>query len=95
MILQQVRVTAVVVAHNGGQYLSRTLDSLAGQTRPADFVVGVNVGSTDNSEALLNEHLTGPHAAVESGHKTGFGSAVALGLAEKDGTRSRRHDWQA
>ncbi|WP_460455257.1 glycosyltransferase family 2 protein [Arthrobacter monumenti] len=90
--MQQVRVTAVVVAHNGGQYLSRTLDSLAGQTRPADFVVGVNVGSTDHSEALLTEHLIGPHAAVASGHKTGFGSAVALGLAEKDGSRSRRND---
>lgn len=32
---------------------------------------------------------------VASGHKTGFGSAVALGLAEKDGSRSRRSGRQA
>ncbi|MDK1360128.1 glycosyltransferase family 2 protein [Arthrobacter sp. zg-Y1219] len=79
-----VRVCAVVVAHNGAQYLPETLTALAGQTRPPDLCVGVDAGSTDNSAALLQQGLSAGSPVVTAPPKTGFGAAVRAGLAELD-----------
>ena len=54
--------------------------------------MGISAGSTDNSEALFREHLLGTGATVATCHKTGFGTAVKLGLAQRAGSRSRRGD---
>ena len=42
----QPRVTAILVAHEGAQFLERTLAALAAQTRRPDQVVAVDLGST-------------------------------------------------
>src|SRR3954466_2475953 len=75
------RVVAVLVAHDGERWLPRALRSLAEQTHPPDVVVAVDTGSTDASPALLRAALSENrvHSAPRS---TGFGAAVALGLAE-------------
>ncbi|MET4058999.1 GT2 family glycosyltransferase [Arthrobacter sp. UYP6] len=86
---------AVVVAHNGAQYLPETLTALAGQTRPADLFAGVDAGSTDNSAALLRQGLPAGSTVVAAPPKSGFGSAVRTGLAalEAPGPENGTVDW--
>ncbi|VXC60824.1 Glycosyltransferase, GT2 family [Arthrobacter sp. 9AX] len=70
-----------MVAHNGSAYLPRTLAALADQTRPADYVIGVDTGSRDDSEALLQQALGVAHVVSHRG-KNGMGAAVSAGLAK-------------
>ncbi len=70
-----------MVAHNGSDYLPRTLAALAGQTRPADMAIGVDTGSQDNSAALLEDALGRASVTRVSGGKSGMGAAVTAGLA--------------
>jgi GT2 family glycosyltransferase len=70
-----------VVAHNGSAYLPRTLAALADQTRPADYVIGVDTGSRDDSEVLLQRALGVAHVVSHRG-KNGMGAAVSAGLAQ-------------
>jgi hypothetical protein len=49
----RAHVVAVVLARDGVARLPRVLAALAGATRPADAVVGVDLGSRDGSAALL------------------------------------------
>ncbi|WDF34830.1 glycosyltransferase family 2 protein [Arthrobacter agilis] len=79
---QNVRVTAVVVAHNGARYLPATLEALRRQTRPADFCVGVDTGSTDDSAATLQHHLAVGSPVVGAPARAGFGAAVQTAVAE-------------
>jgi GT2 family glycosyltransferase len=75
------RVTAVVVSHDGGRWLPDVLRALAGQTRPPQRVVAVDTGSTDGSADLLRDALGSPDLVVEAPRTTGYGAAVAMGLA--------------
>nr|WP_307857004.1 glycosyltransferase family 2 protein [Pseudarthrobacter albicanus] len=79
-MLQEVRVTAVVVSHDGGDFLPRTLAALAGQTRPADSFIGVDTGSRDHSAALLQQAFGTASVAVFEDAKSGMGGAVEAGL---------------
>ena len=47
------RVTAILVARNGGEYLERTLKSLALQSQRPDSFIFVDAGSTDDTAARL------------------------------------------
>ncbi|MCU1546928.1 MAG: hypothetical protein JWP30_2028, partial [Homoserinimonas sp.] len=47
------RVTVVLVARNGADYLDRTLAAIARQTRQPDEVIAVDAGSTDRTSELL------------------------------------------
>jgi len=71
----QPRVTAILVARNGEQYLDRTLAALAAQTRRPDSTLFVDAGSTDNSARQLAAGL--PTHLVSTKGRPGFGSAVA------------------
>jgi len=77
-----VHVTAVVVAHDGGNYLPRTLAALSNQTRSADAAIGIDTGSTDNSQALLRESFGTGNVTTFTHPKSGFGAAVQAGLHE-------------
>ncbi|MBD1543318.1 glycosyltransferase family 2 protein, partial [Arthrobacter sp. IA7] len=70
-----------MVAHNGSDYLPRTLSALAAQTRPADSVIGVDTGSQDNSAALLQRAVGDANVITVNGGKAGMGAAVRAGLA--------------
>ncbi|GAB3563881.1 glycosyltransferase [Arthrobacter alkaliphilus] len=76
-----MHVTAVVVSHDGGNYLPRTLAALLDQTRPADAAIGIDTGSRDTSVVLLQRALGKANVISTSEHKTGFGAAVTAGLA--------------
>jgi hypothetical protein len=75
----QARVTALLVARNGGQYLERTLDALRAQTRVLDALVAVDVSSSDDTAALLM--TAAPTQFVTAPARSSFGSALAQGLA--------------
>ncbi len=70
----QPRVTAVLVARNGAQYLPKTLAALAEQTRRPDSLVFVASPSSDASAELLAK--AGPTHLVASPDSRSFGSAV-------------------
>ena len=74
----QPRVTVILAARNGAQYLERTLAALAQQTRRPDSLVVVDAGSSDSSAALLTE--AHPTQFVASRGRPTFGDAVAQGL---------------
>ncbi|MEP6477809.1 MAG: glycosyltransferase family 2 protein, partial [Rhodoglobus sp.] len=71
----QPSVTAILVARNGADYLSRTLSALAAQTRPPDSVVFVDAGSTDSSAEQLV--AAGPTQLVTTPGTRSFGGAIA------------------
>ncbi len=69
-----------MVAHDGGDYLPRTLAAVAAQTRTADAVIGVDTGSRDHSAALLRQALGASNVTVLEQARTGMGGAVQAGL---------------
>lgn len=71
----------MVVAHNGSDYLPRTLAALADQTRPADVAIGVDVGSQDNSAALLERGLGRGNVTRAASGRAGMGAAASAALA--------------
>ncbi|WP_082413403.1 glycosyltransferase family 2 protein [Arthrobacter sp. Edens01] len=71
-----------MVAHNGAEYLPETLSALAAQTRPADFCVGVDAGSTDASASLLQLGLPVGSPVTGAPARSGFGAAVKAGLEQ-------------
>lgn len=74
------RVTAVLVAHDGQRWLPRVLAALAALDRAPDRLVAVDVGSTDDTAALLAGcPLVGETVTVPA--STPFPQAVAAGLA--------------
>jgi GT2 family glycosyltransferase len=76
-------VTAVIVSHNGEPWIPRLLSALEACSVRPDSVVCVDTASTDASVDLLSEAF-GTGALVRAPASCGFGSAVALGLAEHD-----------
>ncbi|HKU30777.1 MAG TPA: glycosyltransferase family 2 protein [Arthrobacter sp.] len=79
-MLKAVHVTAVVVSHDGGNYLPRTLAALLDQTRPVDAAIGIDTGSRDRSPALLQRAFGEANATNIGEAKGGFGAAVMAGL---------------
>ena len=77
-------VTAVLVVHDGAQWLPDCLAALAAQTRPPQRVVAVDTGSTDASAQLVAAAL-GDAAVVRLPRDTGLGAAVQVGLDAFDG----------
>lgn len=49
-------LSVLLPVYNAGPYLKETLDSLLTQTRPADQIVIINDGSTDQSLELLQQY---------------------------------------
>lgn len=70
-----------MVAHNGGDYLPRTLAALSEQTRPVDAFIGVDTGSRDNSMALLDRAFGEANVTTFQQGRSGMGDAVKAGLA--------------
>lgn len=71
-----------MVAHNGAEYLPETLSALAAQTRPADFCIGVDAGSTDASASRLQLGLPVGSPVIGAPARSGFGAAVKAGLEQ-------------
>lgn len=76
------RVTAILVASTGAGILPATLDALAAQAHAPDRVVAVDVGSKDDTRALLERAF--PGRVVAERHELGFGEAVMRGIGAFD-----------
>jgi GT2 family glycosyltransferase len=76
-VVRRHRVQALVLAHEGGPWLPRTLAGLAAQSRAPDAVVGVAVASGDDTEALLRAALP----EVVEAPARGLATAAAAGVA--------------
>jgi GT2 family glycosyltransferase len=73
------RVTAVLVCHDGAQWLPEVLDALAAQTRAPERLVAVDTGSTDDSLDLVTEAF-GSQSVLSVPRDLPFGAAVEAGL---------------
>lgn len=74
-----MRIAVIIVNHNAGVYLARTLGALSDQRRPPDRVVVVDNASSDGSAAVCSQHI-----GVEL-----IDSAVNLGFAEANNRAAR------
>lgn len=84
------RVTAIVVARNGGEHLKRTLDALKAQSRQPDVVIAVVCSAGDDPAAAIAEYS--PTQIVSIRENLPFGGAVATGL-RAIGQASSDHEW--
>jgi GT2 family glycosyltransferase len=75
----RMEVGVIVPNWNGRDWLTRCLDSLARQTRPAAEIVVVDNGSTDGSLELLAGARI-PVKVIELGRNTGFAYAANRGI---------------
>ncbi len=88
MAPRAVDVTAVLIVHDGVRWLPEALAALQAQTVRACTIVAVDTGSQDESLRLLNDALgTVLDHVVQAPRTTGFGAAVAQGLAAGDQAR--------
>ncbi len=70
------RVTAIIVAQQGGEHLARTLDALRAQTRKPNIVLAVD--NSAKSTAAEDFRNFGPTQIISVGEKISFGEAVDL-----------------
>lgn len=74
----QPRVTVILVARNGADFLDRTLSALSAQSRRPDAVMFVDAGSTDATTAMLA--AAGPTQLITTPSPTTFGGGVTAAL---------------
>jgi len=83
-----IRISVVIPIYNRQDLLSRAIDSVLQQTRPADEIIVVNDGSTDgtskalrqygNQIKILNQTNQGVSAARNAGIRNAIGNWIAL-----------------
>ncbi len=88
---RRAHVTAVIVSHDGADWIPRLLSSLEAATVRPDRVVAVDTGSTDRSADLLRAGL-GAASVLSADRSTGYGAAVQLGLDHLDALHADRPD---
>ncbi|MGN6253304.1 MAG: glycosyltransferase family 2 protein [Marmoricola sp.] len=74
-----MKVTALLVSHDGRRWLRQVLAALADSGRAPDRVVAVDTGSTDGTPALLD---AAGLRVVAAPREASFGDAVRAGLAD-------------
>lgn len=77
------KIGIVLATYNGEKYLSKMLDSLVAQTRPADLIVAVDDGSKDRSVDILKQYATKLPLQITAlpqngGHRAAFSKALEL-----------------
>jgi len=85
------RVSVVIPAYNAGEYLTRTIDSVLGQTRRANEVIVVDDGSTDNTAEVSArygdkvKYIRQENAGASVARNTGIQAASYEWIAFLDG----------
>jgi GT2 family glycosyltransferase len=77
--------SAVVVNHNGRGYVEEAVQSLLDQDLPGLEVLVVDNGSTDGSDAVLEERFGRAVRLIRAGRNTGFGAGNNLAIREARG----------
>jgi GT2 family glycosyltransferase len=70
----KTRVTAIIVARQGGEHLARTLDALSKQTRRPDIVLAVDNSPKSTAAAQLQSF--GASQVLSGGGRLSFGEAL-------------------
>jgi glycosyltransferase involved in cell wall biosynthesis len=81
--MKPITVTAIVATFNRGELLVECLEAILAQTRPADDIIIVVDGSTDNTLALLKPYED--RVRVLSKHNQGKAAALNLGMKQAAG----------
>ncbi|MEP9353349.1 glycosyltransferase family A protein [Xanthobacter sp. KR7-65] len=68
-------VAAVIPLYNGAPYIRQALESVLAQTEPADEIIVVNDGSTDDGPAIVEEMAR--HHPIQLLHKPNGGQSSA------------------
>lgn len=75
------RVSVVIPAYNGALFIGEALESLLNQSRPADQIIVVNDGSTDETAEILRGYadkiqiIDQPNAGVAAARNRGLAAA--------------------
>lgn len=77
------RICIVLATYNGEKYLSKMLDSLVAQSRPADVIIAVDDGSKDSTCEILQKYRDALPLQIETlpqntGHRAAFSHALSL-----------------
>jgi len=96
-------ITVVMATYNGGEFIAPSLESVLGQTSPADEVIVVDDGSTDNtaevvagysdSVTMIHQQNRGAPAAFNRAIASAHGEYVAL-AADDDIWEPQKLEWQ-
>lgn len=82
-----ITITTVIPAYNAGQYIARAIDSVLAQTRPADEIIVVDDGSTDDTAAIVAQYAN----KVKCIHQQNAGETAARNA----GIKAATYDWIA
>lgn len=77
--MRSITVAAVIPLYNGSEFIREAIESVLAQTEPADEIIVVNDGSTDNGPALVEEMAR--HHPITLLHKPNGGQSSARNLA--------------
>ncbi len=80
-------ISVIIPAYNSGATIARALESVRSQSRPADEIIAVDDGSTDNTREIIkdfpevryiHQDNQGPAAARNNGVRTAKGEFIAF-----------------
>ena len=75
-------VVAIIALHNGAEFIERSLTTVLSQTRPADEILVIDDGSTDDGPQIVERMIADhPHARLIHKENGGQSSARNLGVA--------------
>lgn len=80
-LLSDITIAAVIPLYNGAEFIRETLESVLAQVRPADEIIVVDDGSTDNGAAIVEEMAS--HSPITLLRKANGGQSSARNHAIK------------
>ncbi|WP_382303604.1 glycosyltransferase family 2 protein [Herbiconiux sp. UC225_62] len=93
----EISISVVIPARDDAEFLRRALEALAAQTRPADEIIVVDNGSTDDTADVARTHgarlIEEPVQGILRATAAGFDAAEGMILARIDADSVPLPDW--